>query len=379
VRVTKVEVFKHWVDWRNWALVRVSTDEGLHGWGEASIPGSVESVEAAIHSLASSYLIGRDPGGVEAHWHGMHHAWRWKGGPILMTAVAALDGALWDIEGKRLGVPVYRLLGGPIRDRVRIYASHWIHHAETIPEAVAEAKEGVRRGFTAFKWSPFPRRKGPGEETRVIAEGRERMAAVREAVGPGVDILIECGEQFTPRAALLAARAVEEFHPFWIEEPISRENPRALAELKRAFPVPIATGENLLSRWEFRELLDLQAADVIQPDLVHAGGLTEVRKIASLADMHYVPLAPHNSGGPIATLMSLHLMAAIPNFLILEQMEYERELRASVSTSPLTFEDGCFKLPTGPGWGTDIDLDALADYPYRPHPASGRQVPAYYG
>ncbi len=212
----------------------------------------------------------------------------------------------------------------------------------------------------------------------MIAEGRERMAAAREAVGPNVDIMIECGEGFTPRAALLAARAVEEYKPFWIEEPIPRENPRALAELKRQFPLPIATGENLLTRWEFREVLESSAADVIQPDLVHAGGVTKVRKIAALADTYYVPVAPHNSGGPIATLMSLHLMASIPNFLILEQMEEERELRAAASTYPLVFEDGYLKLPTGPGWGTDLNLDALADYPYKVHPASGRQVPPHY-
>jgi galactonate dehydratase len=378
LRVSKVEIFKHWVQWRNWVLVKVSTDEGLYGWGEASIPGSVESVEAAVHSLANSYLIGKDPAGVEAHWHAMHHAWRWKGGPILLTAISALEGALWDIEGKRLGVPVYRLLGGPMRDRVRIYASHWIHHAETLDQVAAEAKEGVRRGFTAFKWSPFPRRKNPGDETRVIAEGRERMAAAREAVGPGIDIMVEIGENFTPRAALLAARAIEEFNPFWIEEPISRENSKALRELKAVYPLPIATGENLLTRWEFRELLELSAADVIQPDLVHAGGITEVRKIASLADMYYIPLAPHNSGGPIATLMSLHLMAAIPNFLILEQMEEEREIRAAASTKPLVFENGCFLLPTEPGWGTDVNLDALVDYPYKVHPVAGRAVPAHY-
>jgi galactonate dehydratase len=378
VRVSKVEVFKHWVQWRNWVLVRVSTDEGLYGWGEASIPGSVESVDAAIQSIASSYLIGRDPAGIEAHWHGMHHAWRWKGGPILLTAISALEGALWDIEGKRLGVPVYRLLGGPIRDRIHVYASHWIHHAQTLDDVAAEAREAVRRGFTAFKWSPFPRHAYRGDEARVIAEGRERMAAAREAVGPNVDIMIECGEGFTPRAALLAARAVEEYKPFWIEEPIPRENPRALAELKRQFPLPIATGENLLTRWEFREVLESSAADVIQPDLVHAGGVTEVRKIAALADTYYVPVAPHNSGGPIATLMSLHLVASIPNFLILEQMEEERELRAAASTDPLVFEDGYLKLPTGPGWGTDLNLEALADYPSKVHPASGRQVPPHY-
>lgn len=378
MRVTKVEIFKHWVQWRNWVLVRVSTDEGLHGWGEASIPGSVEAVEAAIHSLADLYLIGRDPAGIEAHWHGMHHAWRWKGGPILLTAIAGLEGALWDIEGKRLGVPVYRLLGGPIRDRVRIYASHWIHHAETLDQVAAEAKEAVRRGFNAFKWSPFPRNKYPGDEARTIAEGRERMAVAREAVGSNVEIMVEAAEQFTPRSALRAANAIAEFNPFWFEEPIPRENSKALAELKQQFPVPIATGENLLARWEFRELLELSAADVIQPDLVHAGGITEVRKIASLADTYYVPVAPHNSGGPIATLTSLHLMAAIPNFLILEQMEEEREIRAAASTVPLEFEDGCFKVPTGPGWGTDLNLEALAEYPYRQHPASGRAVPPHY-
>jgi galactonate dehydratase len=363
-------------------FVRVNTDEGLHGWGEATIPASVESVEAAIHSLGS-YLIGKDPSAIEAHWWAMYHAWRWRGGPILTTALAGLDGALWDLEGKRLGVPVYRLLGGPVRDRIRTYASHWIHHAHTIDEAVAEAKEAVRRGFTAFKWSPWGLAAavagaGRQDDDYVIARGREWMAAVREAVGPEIDIMIECGERFTPRSALLAARAIAEYRPFWMEEPIPKENPKALAQLRQECPVPIATGENLVTKWEFRELLETQGAQVIQPDLIHAAGISEVRKIATLADTYFVPLAPHNSSGPIATLMSIHLMAAIPNFLILEEIEYEQELRNQICTHPLPIKDGFFSLPTEPGLGTDLNLEVLKDHPYKPQAISGRRVPGWY-
>ena len=263
MKISKIETFTYWIEWCNWLFVKVSTDEGLHGWGEGSLHGAVRSVETAIQELGAA-LIGQDPAGVERHWQALYHAWRWRGGATLSTALAALDIALWDIEGKRLGVPIYRLLGGPFRPRLRAYASHWLAGAQT-PEAAFEgAREAVRRGFTAFKWTAFDR-------------------------------------------------------------------------------------ERLLSRWEFRELLESGGCKVIQPDLMHAAGITEVRKIAALADTYYIPVAPHNPGGPICMLAAMHLAAAIPNFLILEQMEDERPLRDQLCTEPVRYADGSFALPTGPG------------------------------
>lgn len=381
MKITSIETFKYWVDWRNWMFIKVSTDEGLHGWGEASLHGSLEAVETAIQELGR-YLIGKDPAGVEAHWYGMYHAWRWRGGPVLNTAIAGLECALWDIEGKRLGVPVYRLLGGPLRQRVRAYASHWLYRlpSKTDDQILAEVREALRRGFTAFKFSPFDPQALRENEARALARAREVMALVRETAGPEVDIMIECAEYFTPRQAILAAKALEPYRPYWFEEPVPYENPAVMAKLRAELPVPIATGERLLTRWEFRELLEAQGAHIIQPDLIHAAGITEVRKIAALADTCYVPVAPHNSSGPIATLMSIHLCAAIPNFLILEEIEYERELRDAVSTHPARLVNGYFELPAEPGIGTDLRLEALEDarYRYRPQPVSNRTIPPHY-
>jgi galactonate dehydratase len=370
MQITKIETFTYWIEWCNWLFVKVSTDEGLVGWGEGSLHGAIASVETAIHELGAA-LIGQDPAGVERHWHRMYHAWRWRGGPTLMTALGALDIALWDLEGKRLGVPVYRLLGGPYRTELRGYASHWLAGATTPEQAYAGAQEAVRRGFTAFKWSPFDPVLLRSNEARAIAQAAERMAAARAGAGPDVEIYIECAERLSPRSAVLAAQALLPYRPGWFEEPIPFENPQAMIQLQRELPVPIATGERLLSRWEVRALLEGGGCQVLQPDVMHAGGITEVKRMAMLADTAYIPIAPHNPGGPICMLAAMHLAAAIPNFLILEQMEHERALRDQLCTMPVQYEAGMFALPTAPGLGTELLLDQLAEHKPRPQPIAG--------
>lgn len=367
MNIVRIDTYARWIDWCNWLFVRVETDDGLFGWGEGSLHGSIPAVEAAIHELGDS-LIGQDPAGVERHWHRLYNAWRWRGGHVSMTALGALDIALWDLEGKRLGVPVVRLLGGPYRNRLPVYASHWLAGASSPQEAAVGAREAVRRGFRGFKWTAFDPIALAENETREIARKAEFMAAAREAVGPEIAIYVECGERLSPRTAMLAAEAFAPYNPGWFEEPIPFENPATMVQLARRMPVPIATGERLLSRWEFRELLAGGGCQVAQPDVMHGGGLTELKRIASLAEMWTVPIAPHNPGGPICTLASMHLAAAIPNFLVLEQMEEERPLRDAICTTPVRFEDGCFVLPDTPGLGTDIDLDALNEMPMQPQP-----------
>jgi galactonate dehydratase len=383
VKITGVRIFKYWVHWRNWVFVRLETDEGLYGWGEASLHGTVEAVEAAVQELTRT-LVGHDPAGVEGHWQRMYHAWRWRGGPILMTALAALDCALWDIEGKRLGVPVYRLFGGPTRERIRAYASHWLEGCDTPEKVAAGAREAARRGFTMFKWTPGTLRPDAmrRDERGAIARAAELMAAAREAAGEGMEIAVECAEFFTHRTAVLAGKALAPYRPYWLEEPLPFENPKAMARLKGELPVPLATGERLCSKWEFRELVELGGADVLQPDLIHAGGISEVRRIAALADTYYLPVAPHNSSGPIANLLSVHLAASIPNFLVLEEIEAETELRDALCTHPLRLEAGHFPLPAEPGIGTDLKLEVLEAageaHRYRPQPSSRRTEPPRY-
>jgi galactonate dehydratase len=371
MKIAKIETFKHWVDWCNWMFVRIETDDGLVGWGEASLHGALESVETAIREF-STHLIGEDPAGPERHWHRLYNAWRWRGGAVFMSALAGIDLALWDLEGKRLGVPVHRLLGGAHRTRLRVYASHWLRGAKTPDEAHASAREAVRRGFTAFKFSPLTREALKSDEAGAIRRATEIMAAAREGAGPDVDIFIECSELLTPRTAVMLDRAFAPYRPGWFEEPVPFENAKVMAQLQRDIATPIATGERLLSRYEFRELLENSGCRVLQPDLMHAGGLTEVRRIASFADTYYVPVAPHNPGGPICTMASMHLAAAIPNFYILEQMEPQRETRDRASRPAIRFEEGAFVLPDAPGFGLEPDLEMLRAYPFQPQPRSER-------
>ena len=371
MKIVKVETSKHWVDWCNWMLVRIETDDGLVGWGEASLHGALESVETAIREF-SAHLVGEDPAGPERHWHRLYNAWRWRGGAVFMSALAGIDLALWDLEGKRLGVPVHRLLGGAHRTRLRVYASHWLRGARTPEDGHAAAREAVRRGFTAFKFSPLTREALKADEAGAIRRATEMMAAAREGAGPDVDIFIECSELLTPRTAVMLDRAFAPYRPGWFEEPVPFENAKVMAQLQRDIATPIATGERLLSRHEFRELLEGAGCRILQPDLMHAGGLTEVRRIASFADTYYVPIAPHNPGGPICTIASMHLAAAIPNFYILEQMEPQREARDRASRPAIRFEDGAFVLPDAPGFGLEPDLGMLRDYPFQPQPRSER-------
>ncbi|HEX4884355.1 MAG TPA: mandelate racemase/muconate lactonizing enzyme family protein [Casimicrobiaceae bacterium] len=376
MRIARIETFKFWVDWCNWLFVRIETDDGLVGWGEGSLHGALESVEATIREMAP-HLVGQDPAGPERHWHRLYHAWRWRGGATFQTALAALDLALWDLEGKRLGVPVARLLGGPLRTELRAYASHWLQGADTPDKAKAAAREAVRRGFAAFKCRPFSheglRRNEAGELRRAAA----LIEAARDGAGPDCEIFIECSEFLSPRTAVLLDRALAPFRPGWFEEPIPFENARAMAQLQRDIATPIATGERLLSRFEYRELLENAGCRIVQPDLMHAGGITEVRKIASLADTWYVPVAPHNPGGPLCTAAAMHLAASVPNFLILEQMEPQRELRDKASDVPLAVRDGMFTLPDRPGLGVEPNLDFLEAYPYRPQPRTERGESLY--
>ncbi len=367
MKIARIQTFRYWARWKNWLFVRSETDDGLHGWGEASLAGAIDAVDKAIHELGE-VLIGREAGGVERHWQAMYHAWRWRGGSIQATAQSALDIALWDLEGKRLGVPVYRLLGGPFTYKVRAYASHWLPDVDT-PEAAHEgAREAVRRGFTAFKWNPFKNGKFRTHEAETIRHDAALMEAARDGAGPNIDIFCDLGERLSPRTALAAAREFAPFRPGFFEEPVPFENARAMIELRRQLPVPLATGEHLATRWDYRELVEGSGADILQPDLCHGGGITETKRVASLAETYFMTIAPHNSGGPIATLASLHLLASIPNGYILEQMEAERTMRDSICTEPLKLVDGYFILPDTPGLGTDLDFSALADQPPRPVP-----------
>lgn len=357
--IVKIETFHRQLDWITWIMVRVTDSQGGYGWGEASLHGPVAPVVAAIEAYAS-HLIGRDAFGAERHWHRLQNAWRWRGGPVYMTALSAIDTALWDLEARRLGIPISRLLGGPHRQSLPVYASHWMQGVATPQQAFDAAKAVVARGFRAFKWCPLDFDLLRSDLHGSALRARDLMAAAREGAGETTEIYIECAEMLSPRSAPALLDALAQYRPGWIEEPFPFEGPHAIARLQAETSVPIAVGERLLSRYEFRELLELGGCRIVQPDVMHAGGITELRRIAALAETYQVSVAPHNPGGPICTAASMHLAASIPNFLVLEQIEPDRAERDAITIGEIAFSDGHFHMPTGPGLGIDIETEALS-------------------
>ncbi len=338
-------------------LVKVTTDTGLYGWGEATLEGKEATVMQAVCELAR-YLTGRDPFRIEDHWQQMYRGAFWVGGPVLNSAISGVEQALWDLKGKAYGAPVYELLGGKVRDRLRAYANGWFHGAQSVDDYVRMAKETVARGYTALKWDPF------GKSGLFISNDEadaavENVRAIREAVGPKIDLLIEVHGRFSPANAIRVAQRLEPFFPFWYEEPIPPENIDALATVARAVRFPIASGERLFTKWGFKEIIEKQAAAVVQPDICHAGGIWELRKIAAMAEVYYIGMAPHNPNGPIATMASIHLDACTPNFLIQEYVVDEHVGYDGLIAEPPVVENGYFLIPDRPGLGIEVDESLL--------------------
>ena len=339
---------------RNWVLVKVLTDEGVHGWGEGTTERHEMAVEAAVHHLAER-IEGKDPTQIERLWQVMYRHGFWRGGVIIGSALSAIDQALWDITGKVYGQPVHRLLGGPVRDRVRAYT-----HAQD----VNGAKAAVDQGFSAFKTGGWIAGQDLVREKEIPGALREKIGGMRRELGPDVDIMIDNHGRSRAALAIRQIEAVEEFDLLFFEEPCPPENLDALGLLRNAgFRTDLATGERLFFRWGFKELLSRSLVDVIQPDICHCGGISEIRRIASMAEIEHVQVAPHNPNGPVACAASVQVAAAIPNFSI---METSRDMpwHDRVQKEPLKIVDGYFELPTAPGLGIDIDEEVIASRPY---------------
>ncbi len=364
---------------RNIVLVRTETDAGIVGWGESFSVGPDLAVAAAIDYL-KDWILGDDPRDIERLWATMYQGLRFPPGSVGLAAISGIEHTLWDISAKALGLPVYRLLGGRVRDRVRVYQGC----TGPTPEAAAEkALELVDEyGYTAFKMSPFPPDDHLGPWNEVLREGPRHMAAVREAVGDDVDIGLDVhAKVLEPMRALELARAVEPYNPFFFEEPIRPEGMREMAWLRRRSPIPIATGEALYAKFQFNDLVRQQAADIIQPDVCVCGGLMEMKKIAAIAEGHDVVVAPHNPMGPLAGAINLHFAASTTNFLILEYRAHDRGRWRELVKNPWTPVDGHLAIPDAPGWGLEIDEDALDRYPAiawrRGNPIHADNSPAY--
>ena len=346
---------------RNILFVRTETDEGIVGWGEAFSVGPDLAVAATIDHL-KDWILGDDPRDIERLWATMYQGLRFPPGSVGLAAISGIEHTLWDISAKALGLPVYRLLGGRVRDRVRVYQGC----TGPTPEAAAEKALGLveEYGYTAFKMSPFP----PDDHLRpwneVLREGPRHMAAVREAVGDDVDIGLDVhAKVLEPMRALELARAVEPYNPFFFEEPIRPEGIREMAWLRRRSPIPIATGEALYAKFQFNDLVRQQAADIIQPDVCVCGGLMEMKKIAAIAEGHDVVVAPHNPMGPLAGAINLHFAASTTNFLVLEYRAHDKGRWRDLVKNPWSPVDGHLEIPDTPGWGLEIDEDALGRYP----------------
>jgi galactonate dehydratase len=358
VKITGFDIHKVSVRWRDLMFVEVHTDAGITGLGEATLESRTDIAESVLRWLEPEY-VGRDPAGPEAHWDRVYYiATRWRNGPALMTGLSAIDIALWDIEAKRLGVPLYALLGGPVRDKTRVYFTHWdasIPPGKRDTEAVTDLAARTReQGWTAVKYTlPLA-----ATELERMDQDVAELAAIRKVFGSKLDIALECAETFTVRSAIQFANAIAPYRPLFMEEPTLRENPAGLGEVAAKSPVPIATGEGLFSRFEFKQLLDQKGAAIIQPDVMHAGGVTELRKIANMAEAYGVEVAPHQCSGPIAHMASMSTMSVCRNLVIHECEGADNDLfREMTEGAYPTQKDGYVTLPDAPGLGIKINFE----------------------
>ena len=360
MKITSVETFIAGLDRRNYLFVRVQTDEGIHGIGEAYSCGPDEATAAVVADF-ETWLIGKDPRDVEALWHLMYAGSRFPGGSILNSALSGIEHALWDILGKSLGVPVWRLLGGQFRDRIRVYQSP----RGATPEALAEDAVRLieRYGYTALKISPQGPNYAQQPFSQVVREAAKRLEAVRRVVGEDVEIGVDSHARiFEPVRAPEMAEALKPYRPFFFEEALRPENIGAMADVRARSPIPIATGEMLYTKFQFRELLEKRGADIIQPDVCIAGGLLELKKIAAMAEAHYVAVAPHNPMGPVATAVNVHFAVSTPNFLILEYSPDDVGKRRDLLVEPLKVTDGYIDVPQASGFGIELNLDAIKQF-----------------
>ncbi|MBE5782531.1 MAG: galactonate dehydratase [Clostridiales bacterium] len=365
MKITDIKTFLVDCFRTNWAFVKVYTDEGITGVGEATLEYKEKSLVGAVEHIKEA-LVGKNPLQIEKLYQDTYRDSYWRCGPVLQSALSAVEIALWDILGKHLGVPVYQLLGGKVNDQVRIYVNAWFAGAKTPEQFGEKARIAVQRGVTAMKWDPFG--KSYLEISNQDMDTALRcVAAVREAVGDKVDLLIEGHGRFNVPTGIKIAKELEQFKPMLFEEPVPPDNLEALKAVRDKSPVAISAGERLYNLKQFKDLFEMRAADYIQPDVSHAGGIMELKKIAAMADTYYIPFAPHNPSGPVANAATLQLAACCSNFSILEIMYSDVPWRADVTNEKLHYENGFITIPDGPGLGIEINEEECLKHPYQPH------------
>lgn len=358
MKITAVEVFH--VKPR-WAFVKISTDEGIVGWGEVMVEGRARTVETAVREH-TSFLIGQDPARIEYLWQSMYRNTFYRGGIVLVSAISGIEQALWDIKGKVLNVPVYELMGGMYRDKIRMYGHCW---GATTEKIITRALERQSNGFTAIKilLEPFTVNRGV---KRYIDGQIQRFAQIREAVGDDMDIAIDFHGRVNPDIAIQIIDGIVPYRPLFVEEACLPENTDAMDTIARKAMVSLATGERLVTRFGIRSLLEKHTVAVIQPDLCHAGGIAEVRRMAAMAEAYYVKVAPHNPLGPISLAANIQLGACTPNFLICEHfgMKEEWDIGQGYLKKPFKIVDGYITIPKTPGLGIEVDESMVEERSY---------------
>ncbi len=356
---------------RNWVFVKVETDQdGLYGWGEATLEWKTAGVVGSVEDI-SRLLIGEDPRRIEHLYQIMTRQYFWRAGIEGMSAISGIEQALWDIKGKALGVPVHELLGGRVRDTIRMY-NHLgggqmnVMYESTETAQFAENAIAIREaGYTAIKFMAVPRTE-PVEGLRQVKQAARYVEAIRNAVGQEMDLMVDLHARTWPAMAIEYCHALEPYGLFFFEEPCPTEDIGATLEVTRKSNIPIATGERLVGRSQFRDLISQRACHIIQPDLSHCGGLWEARKIAAMAEAHQIAVAPHNPNGPVATAAAIHFAAATPNWIIQEAITNDVPWRNEVVINPVEVVDGYVAIPDRPGLGIDIDEGEAAKHPYKP-------------
>jgi galactonate dehydratase len=350
---------------RNWLMVKINTDDPkLFGLGDASPMQDEEQVKGLISEWVEKYLKGKDPLDSEVHWTTMYHDPHARGGRLASTALSGIDIALWDLKGKILQKPVYQLLGGAHRKDIRVYANGWYTNPGTPQQNADEAKIVVDMGYTAMKFDPFGQHNYYKISLKEAQLAQDRVAAVRKAVGPNVDILVEAHAKFDVMNAIQLGKRLEEYRPLFYEEPVSEERVSELLEVRRKVNIPIATGERLYTKFPFAEIVERHAADVLQPDIANAGGITELKKIAIIAEAKHITMAPHNVCSPVGAMAEMHLDASLVNFEIQEyHAEFYTDQYFTVCPGFTRQKDGYVKLNDAPGLGLELDEDVIAAHP----------------
>lgn len=364
MKITEIKTYIMDAFRTNWTFIKVETDSGLYGWGEASLGTQEKALSGCVEDLRR-LIVGRDPREIERMCFEVYRDIYWKGGPVLMSAISGIEMAMWDITGKYFNAPVHALMGGKMRDSVRMYANAWFVGARTPEEFAAFARKAVALGVTALKWDPF------GKAHLTIGSRELELAvaiveAVREAVGPHVDLLIECHGRFNACTALQIARELQHCKVMLMEEPCPPDNPAVLAEIRSKSPIPIAAGERVYTKFGFDDLFARGAVDIAQPDIFHTGGLFESKKIAAMAEAKHIPVSFHNPSGPVSNAAILQLAACTPNFLIHEIMLTDGAFRKRITNEAVEFDQGFIRIPDRPGLGIEVNEEVLAEYPYKP-------------